>query len=164
MITDAAATLILNARAEAGSDAPVSEGSVQLAEWIERHADPVAAIEASPLSIAAGGGARVFALLAGALLPSSDLAETIGRETGGAVEPRAFWRQTEESLYRADAAAEATPPVLGEVPPGPLFVAQVIGGAVRIRGMGGQIDLSIAAVQALCVAISRALDRQEARG
>ncbi len=137
-------------REEGGTYSPPTQGAVALAEWLLAdavRAEREANRPGSPLSM----GGVINRLLAGAIVPSDQLAESIGQMTGGKVNLAMFEREASdvpaENALAALPVPDAEPaprpePVLGQTAPGPLWTARLKGKRILVSG-GLGVDLAM---------------------
>lgn len=160
-----------------------SEAVHALATWLVNNPDRAkreADRPGSPLTM----GGVMTRLIAGTILPSEQLAESIGAMTGGAVTFDKFehparakipvfpagtpWSDTSPGALAKDWAAperqlargarEAQPGVLGVTPSGPLFTAERgVDGIINVRGLGATLHLDRVAAEFLKTKLEAAL-------
>jgi hypothetical protein len=158
--------LVRWAMGEEGARAEPNAGAHALAAWIV--ADPERARRAANLP---GGllflGDRVVRWLAGTVLPGVAEQVEIEEATAGAVRWDSWFQQSpvqEAAIAPPDSAAEriedvapAAPPVLGEMPSGPLFRAEREGRTIVVHGLGVTLRTSEAAAKRLRDTLTHAL-------
>lgn len=154
-------------REEGGQFGPPSDAAMALAGWLLAdvvRAEREAKRAGSPLSM----GGVITRLLAGSQLPSEQLAESIGRMTGGDITFDMFERAA--AGVPDDGALAALPvpeteaplrPVLGETASGPLWKARRGARQVEVDGgFGIRMNMSFAAAALLRDQLNRALEPQ----
>lgn len=166
-------------REEGGAYGLPSEGAIALAEWLladTERAECEARRAGSPLSM----GGVITRLLAGSILPSSPLAESIGTMTGGAVTFAMFERAAADVPAESALAALPVPDqaegfvdvgrtdrrkaILGETPSGPLFTADRCADVIQVRGLGVQLHMGLSAATRLRDTLTAALKQPSKAG
>jgi hypothetical protein len=166
-------------REEGGEFGPPTQGTIALAEWLLAdtvRAEREARKPGSPLSM----GGVINRLLAGSIVPSEQLAESIGIMTGGKVTFDMFEREAENIPTETALAAIPVPDdaegfvdcgrraghrsVLGETPSGPLFTADRCADIIQVHGLGVQLRMGLSAATRLRDTLSAALKQPPKAG
>lgn len=145
--------LIAHCRREEGGEFGMpTQGAVILAQWLlddAERAERAARQAGSPLSM----GGVITRVLAGSIVPSQALVESLGGMTGGAVTFDLFEREAQDMPESSELAAlpvagpdpesqSVAQPVLGAIAPGPLWTARTKGKRIIVSG-GFGIDMAM---------------------